>query len=65
MKFQKKKDIKRRKNYSKYELKKIYSKYLMLQIGAPSKTGLISSNIGKDEIKESNLQEGVTVLSSI
>ena len=62
MKFQKKKDIKRRKNYSKYELKKIYSKYLMLQIGAPSKTGLISSNISRDE---SNLQEGVTVLSSI
>ena len=31
MKFQKKKDIKRRKFYSKYEVKRIFSKYLLSQ----------------------------------
>jgi|EP01050_Picozoa_sp_SAG11_P000229 hypothetical protein len=39
MKFQKKKDLKLRKSYSKYEVKQIFSKYLLSQ-GLPKGRGI-------------------------
>ena len=36
MKFQKKKDLKLRKAFSKYEMKQIFSKYLFIQMGKSS-----------------------------
>ena len=75
MKFQKKKDIKKREFYSKYEMKKIYSKYLLSQ----SETLKTKSNLdasskleGSESVTEGqaslmplkDLQEGVFVLSS-
>ena len=69
MKFQKKKDIKKREFYSKYEMKRIYSKYLLSQTEAltatpPRKVTIVASS--KLEALESvkDLQEGVFVLSS-
>jgi len=39
MKFQKKKDLKLRKAFSKYEMKQIFSKYLFIQMGKSSELG--------------------------
>jgi len=39
MKFQKKKDLKLRKAFSKYEMKQIFSKYLFIQRGKSSELG--------------------------
>ena len=65
MKFQKKKDIKKREFYSKYEMKKIYSKYLLSQSEAlKTESGLdASSKLEASELVK-DLQEGVFVLSS-
>ena len=65
MKFQKKKDIKKREFYSKYEMKKIYSKYLLSQSETLKTKSSLDASFkleGSESVKD--LQEGVFVLSS-
>jgi hypothetical protein len=60
MKFQKKKDIKRRKFYSKYEVKRIFSKYLLSQTTQSSRFPILgAANAGN------NLNYGESVAPSM
>ena len=67
MKFQKKKDIKRRELHLKYEMKRIYSKYLLSQTDSPAEGQLTSSGLKALNTTEEpeSIKEGVFVLSSI
>jgi hypothetical protein len=67
MKFQKKKDIKRRKSYSKYEMKRIFSKYLLSQtISEVNDASLGSQSLEETKNYANNpLGENITVLSTL
>eukprot|EP01051_Picozoa_sp_SAG22_P000072 SAG22_NODE_2_length_61565_cov_858.782010_8_plen_69_part_00 len=68
MKFQKKKDIKRRKAYLKYESKRIFSKYLLAQTlvpSGPSSMDDVEQSINHDEsMMDDNLMQ-VSALSAL